>query len=69
MTKCSNCNNCAWFCHSDGKCYGATFEGSRMSKATFETGCGRWSFDGLEDWEREELDALVTVDEVNAWQG
>lgn len=22
MNSCKNCNNCAWFCHRDGKCYG-----------------------------------------------
>ena len=62
----NTCNTCAWFCHSDGRCYGATFEGSRMSLATRETGCGRWSFDGLKDEEREDADALVTMDEVTA---
>ena len=28
--------------------------------------CGLWAFDGLEDWEREEQPALMTMDEVDA---
>ena len=28
-----------------------------------ETGhCGDWTFDGLEDWEREETEALMTME-------
>ena len=71
MTKCSNCNNCAWFCHSDGKCYGNHFTLVEIMKGIPTDArniCGDWSFDGLEDWEREELDTLVTMDEVSAWQ-
>ena len=58
-----NCNNCAWFCHRDRKCYGLAVE--RYKVAIFccptDPGCERWDFDGLEDWEREP-DALVTME-------
>ena len=62
--KMSGCVSCAWFCHSDRKCYGADFKGQELCRATYETGCGKWTADGLSDEEREELDALVTVEEA-----
>ena len=57
MNNCNNCNNCAWYCHSDGKCYGSI---TTIKKPEFcltvdpSLGCSHWTFDGLEDWEREE---------------
>ena len=62
MTK--NCINCAWFCHADGKCYGV--EGVPQGYPTVPNGCecSTWTFDGLKDEEREELDALVTMETV-----
>ena len=66
MTK--NCTNCAWFCHADGKCYGTEFIldgmeiGAVLTEAPEEGCCRDWAFDGLKDEEREELDALVTME-------
>lgn len=63
-----NCMNCAWFCHADGKCYGTPFLMSGLEVgATLtvpaEQGCCRsWAFDGLEDWEREPEETLVTME-------
>ena len=55
-----NCNSCAWYCHSDGRCYGNVVrEELAVDVLPFDV-CKDWTFDGLEDWER---DALVTVEE------
>ena len=62
-----NCNNCAWFCHADGRCYGSWSGCSyEIPDVVKENGCRDWTADGLEDWEREDADALVTMDEVIA---
>lgn len=53
-----NCMNCAWFCHSDQRCYGICNGG----KAPKWSVCGHWTADGLSDQEREELDTLVTME-------
>lgn len=62
------CSNCAWFCHADGKCYvpssAEAFEPPYRLLQAFE--CNAWTFDGLEDWEREDQPALMTMDEVGA---
>lgn len=50
------CGTCAWFCHSDGKCYGNALllDGVEIGLPIDENRCcDRWAFDGLEDWERE----------------
>ena len=52
------CDNCAWYCHFDGRCYGngaALCVGQPFAiKMDAETkGCSKWESDGLEDWERE----------------
>ena len=58
----NNCKNCAWYCHSDGHCYGsetALVYGPNPLSFVHrgeERQCRRWAFDGLEDWEREEYD-------------
>lgn len=60
-----NCNNCAWFCHTDEKCYGnlALLDGEEIGCNIDNTrSCRSWAFDGLKDWERENKDALVTVE-------
>lgn len=52
----NNCNNCAWFCHSDGKCYGCGVEDAYIARyvnSPKNIKCSKWTFDGLEDWERE----------------
>ena len=63
-----NCKNCAWYCHADGKCYGCQvddFGGTRQIFAPKYTSCDHWTFDGLQDWEREACEpenALVTME-------
>ena len=55
------CKNCAWYCHADGMCYGTvkrlygavSFVDFRDERAE---ACEKWSFDGLEDWERAEYE-------------
>ena len=48
------CKTCAWFCHSDGKCYGSNADGSEALPKLNTGICHDWTFDGLEDWERED---------------
>ena len=61
-TNCKKCNNCAWFCHSDSRCYGTMKftlgEPSSVNKSWY---CNNWSFDGLEDWEREDCEQTTFV--------
>ena len=58
-----SCINCAWFCHTDGKCYGTPFGiGAEITETASEGSCADWVFDGLQDWEREPADALVTME-------
>lgn len=61
MTK--NCKTCAWYCHSDRHCYGfmGKVHGEPMPVSKNWT-CGKWTFDGLEEWEREETEALMTME-------
>lgn len=66
-----NCGTCAWYCHSNGMCYG-----NDMMLAGIEAGtpmdekheaCGHWAFDGLEEWEREAFRpeaVLMTMEEA-----
>lgn len=60
------CNECAWYCHTDGRCYGngaALAVGHPFAVAMDQNSraCGKWEFDGLEDWERDEsCDLIVT---------
>jgi len=62
MSTCNNCNNCAWFCHSDRMCYGNAIQRELAVETTPDSVCETWSFDGLGDQEREELDVLVTME-------
>ena len=57
-----NCMNCAWYCHADGKCYGGTDISGKGAEYVRERAfaCKVWTFDGLDDWERE--DTLVTME-------
>ena len=51
-----NCKTCAWYCHSNGKCYGTKWilDGREIGLPLFQDGyCKNWSFDGLEEWERD----------------
>ena len=63
MNTCKNCNNCAWYCHADGKCYGGNDDGIPVYAHVnaHNRNCHYWTFDGLEDWEREELNAPVEM--------
>ena len=44
------CKMCAWYCHTDGKCYVPCMRPSEVNK---EYSCHDYTFDGLEDWERD----------------
>ena len=60
-----SCNNCFWHCHSNGRCYvdpRSARDDDYSLKVVMATACTDWQFDGLEDWERESCDALVTVE-------
>ena len=58
------CKNCAWFCHSNGSCYRPDMMQAVRISTPERSACHSWTFDGLEDWEREacETDALVTME-------
>lgn len=68
MKTCKNCTNCAWYCHSDGFCYGKAFAlgwkeyYAELVRNPERTYCPSWTFDGLEDWEREDCETLVTME-------
>ena len=65
------CENCAWYCHADGKCYGNPFLmsgmeiGAALTVPADQGACCDWAFDGLEDWEREDCkleETLMTME-------
>lgn len=70
------CKNCAWYCHSEGTCWEngpAMYWGHYLAeyKDKNSEACDKWSFDGLEDWERDQLDpsnmdSLMTVEKTTA---
>ena len=70
----NTCKNCAWYCHSDGRCYGnlALLAGEEIGCVVdINRSCRKWSFDGLEDWERDQLDpsnmeSLMTMKKTTA---
>lgn len=45
------CDCCAWYCHTDSKCYVPCF--SRPSEVNKEYSCHDYTSDGLEDWEKD----------------
>ena len=54
----NTCRNCAWYCHGDGNCYVPKNIPGGYRLIPFNTrfgSCQDWIFDGLEDWEREQL--------------
>lgn len=61
------CGNCAWYCHSDGRCYGGTDISGRGAEYVRDRAfaCRVWTSDGLEDEEREEY-ALMTKETEHA---
>ena len=52
------CGNCAWYCHSNGMCYVPVYPDPVIPCRA----CSNWSADGLDDQEREDLDALMTME-------
>lgn len=66
MTTCKKCNNCAWYCHSSNRCYVQAIEEKLAIEVSPEELCDDWSFDGLGDQEREDLDTLVTMEKTTA---
>ena len=62
MTK--NCKTCAWFCHTDGKCYAGPERIDRGAEYVRDRAmaCKTWTFDGLEEWERQACEALMTME-------
>ena len=61
------CKNCAWYCHVDGKCYGNALlpMGTEIGLPMDEKheACHSWTFDGLEEWEREPEEALMAMEQ------
>ena len=50
------CKNCAWYCHIDGKCWGNKMNiGLEIFIPAGDGYCKDWSYDGLDDWEREQI--------------
>ena len=65
MTK--ECKNCWYYCHSDGKCYvdpRTAYDEDYALRVAMAQPCTDWQYDGLEDWEREEMHVLMTMGEV-----
>jgi len=68
MSDGKKCRTCAWYCHSNGFCYGNALllNGIEIWIPMEENhaACDYWSFDGLEDWERDACKpaALVTME-------
>ena len=58
-----NCSNCAWYCHGDSQCYGNGCHEELAVEVSPDHVCKYWMSDGISDEEREELDALVTMEE------
>ena len=64
------CENCWWYCHSNGKCYAnpaARQMGDKYAVAhNLNDSCWQWKSDGLEAWEREVPIPIGTLSEVFA---
>ena len=51
------CNDCCWYCHTDGRCYkGGKWTFLGYVEKPDMVNCRDWQFDGLENWERTELE-------------
>lgn len=51
-----NCNNCWFYCHSDGRCYvdpRTAYDEDYALRVVITQPCTDWQYDGLKDWERE----------------
>lgn len=79
MTTEKKCSNCAWFCHADGRCYAHQIDMDQAFKGykwhipepdwsyyvdePERKFCSLWTFDGLEQWERDACEpALMTME-------
>lgn len=65
MTKTKECKNCWFYCHADGRCYvdpRSAHDDNYALRVVMAQPCTDWQFDGLQDWEREDTEALVTMD-------
>jgi len=62
----NTCNSCAWYCHSDGRCWANSMGENPAYPLTVQPSwsCDEWTADGLIDEERASLyaDALVTME-------
>lgn len=61
----NKCSNCWFYCHRNGKCYEdirSHYDEAYAFTADPEEVCCAWSPDGLTADERENLDALVTME-------
>lgn len=62
-----NCNNCAFYCHGNSKCYGNAIRDEMAVDVDPGRSCADWTFDGLKEWEREQV--LLMTMETRASQG
>ena len=63
MNNGKKCSTCAWYCHADGKCYGAANVEELAVSVPADSVCRFWTFDGLDDQEREEYEkTLMTME-------
>ena len=58
--KIRNCNNCWWYCHSDGYCYPDGYKVGIPKHS--DTACEKWHSDGLTDTERRQLVVLSLME-------
>ena len=56
-----NCNNCAWYCHLNGRCYAEAIQDELAVEVSPDDTCLDWTSDGLTDEEREEY-TLMTME-------
>ena len=59
-----NCETCAWYCHTDGMCYAPLYTNPVEIPEWWGRRCLCWTADGLTKQEREDLDALVTMEKA-----
>lgn len=60
------CNNCAWFCHLNGKCYAQAIQDDLAVEMSPDDTCKDWTSDGLSDEEREEYTLMTMETEMTA---
>lgn len=67
MENLNKCSNCAWYCHTDSQCYANAVQEELAVPVSPEHLCNHWTFDGLEDWEREENESSALQTDVTDW--